>query len=177
MRCPVESICWTPKILEEPIPLENVRFIIETNMNQLFGLEVEQTVKSFLIFKTQKIQHKFFRMNDSQSKSEILNILREYNTKFVYKIDPIADSFIRSRPSLLNHTQIVGVRNFGESVVRKPTLLCVDSTNVVIHQLSLSEWEWIPELEQDQKNTLLSTEEREKLKSMYEIKEVFALIQ
>lgn len=175
-KCPVEAVCWTPKLLEEPIPLENVKSIIETNLSQLFGLEVEQTVREFLVFKKQKIQHKFFYMNNSQSKEKMLSILSEFNEEIIKLVDPIADSFVKSQSlkgaHSMVHTQIVKMQEFEEKKIDDLALLCVVNNNVSIFKLSIDAWEWIPELEQDQKNTLLSPQERERLKTAHETKEV-----
>eukprot|EP00826_Nyctotherus_ovalis_P044130 TRINITY_DN4742_c0_g1_i4.p1 TRINITY_DN4742_c0_g1~~TRINITY_DN4742_c0_g1_i4.p1 ORF type:complete len:282 (+),score=75.86 TRINITY_DN4742_c0_g1_i4:492-1337(+) len=171
-KCPVETACWTPKLLEEPIPLENVKLIIEPNMNQLFGLEVEQTVREYFLFKNVKMQHKLFYMKNYQSKEKILSILRESNEKLDKSNDPIAEHFIKARSLTLTHTQVVGMKSFGEKEVRSPVLMCVDQNAIALYHISLADWEWIPELEQDQKNTLLSAQEREKLKALHEVKEV-----
>lgn len=171
-KCPVEAACWAPKLLEEPIPLENVKLIIEPNLSQLFGLAVEQTVREYFLFKNVKMQHKLFYMKNYQSKNKILNIFKESNEELKKSYDPIADYFIKGRSLTLTHTQVVGVKNFGEKEVRSPALMCVDQNAIALYQISLADWEWIPELEQDQKNTLLSAQEREKLKALHEVKEV-----
>lgn len=165
-KCPVESVCWEPKLLEDPVPLNNLLQMILFDFGQLIALEMNQTVTQFFFFKSDVIKQKLFHFQNANAKANLLLVFSELlNENLTIKNDPISDLYYHILNNTPENSQIIKLKkNQGDKII-STVFFCCNVFEMFLYELKLDQWEYIPDLEQISKNNLLSGEDREKLKT------------
>ncbi len=179
-KCPLESVCWRPKLLEGPISVGDIQLAIDMLTSQLFCLAIKQKVRSLLVFSTEKICYKIFRIPERRMKNILLEELKKLNPSLEVEPDPVFKAFLEHGVRYAEH-QIVNVTQdaptfkplrFGDVVLADPQFVCVHKEGIDFYRLDLSQWQWIPELEKKGDSNSDSRIARDALKKIEEDKEV-----
>lgn len=183
-KCPAETICWKPELLEDPIPIENIETFIDMHVDQMFSLILKQKFRQLLVFSGEKRVCKTFKVSDRKLKIVIRDIFQSISTHIAYTQDPVFSYFISTNKLPDMELQLVGVTEtppitttfkYGNTKLENCLLLTIQGENMVFYKIDPKNWNWVPEIVKKTIEISASGAAREAQKRQEEEEEVFFL--